>query len=550
MKTHPLHHRAARAALLVALCGLTVAARGDDDLDARLARLPTPWTEKIHRLTLDEYRATLHYWAARYPKLVTVQERAKSHDGKPVYLVRITDSSVSDEDKQVALVTALHGGPERSGSTTALRLIEWLLGDSPLARETRRKQVVLVMPIPNPYAFFVSDRFNNKEGIDVYDTVAKWWDIPALKLVAPEKTPELAGLVSVVDEYRPEVHMDLHGTGLQGLPPEQLGDRTMAKGQTMFEISACSYSNCCVRPWDPRVTDAMVQAGVDAGYGSDRAEADAQRTFWSQDNDPLKGRLWIPARPNRFRSPFYGYMKYHTMISTTEIGWEDSGVARVTGILALGNSPWVYERFSGYPVTRVKARAGRFITAYGQTASARRESRTEIWQAQSGYVDGVIYPEYAGRATYVCAVTQKGAGAMDADLGRFVANLRGLPEVDADSVGKFIKHGPEVRLSGEHAMKTPGARVQNGIGFRFRVPYRSPELLDVAVNGHTLQPSETDGYQAWYADGYTQVQINLPPETSKQADIYVVTCAYDPKETRRYGFEPPPGAVEYLDKTP
>jgi hypothetical protein len=39
------------------------------------------------------------------------------------------------------------------------------------------------------------------------------------------------------------------------------------------------------------------------------------------------------------------------------------------------------------------------------------------------------------------------------------------------------------------------------------------------VNGHTLAESATDGYEAWYADGYTQVQINLPPEKTKTIDL-------------------------------
>lgn|GEM_PF-6430715 len=142
---------------------------------------------------------------------------------------------MSDDNKQIALVTALHGGPERSGSTSALRIVEWLLGDSPLARETRRKQIVLVMPIPNPYAFFATDRFNDKEGIDLYDTVAKWWNLKTLTLAAPEKAPELAAFLSVVDEYMPEVHIDLHGTGMQRfLPTEIPADRKMPKGLTMF----------------------------------------------------------------------------------------------------------------------------------------------------------------------------------------------------------------------------------------------------------------------------------------------------------------------------
>jgi len=125
--------------LALVLAGIFSHAFAADDLDARLARLPTPWTDSIHLLTLPEYEATLKYWATENPKLVTRQKRGESHDGKPVYLVKITDSSVIGENKQIALVTALHGGPERSGSTTALRVIEWLLGDSPLAQATRRK---------------------------------------------------------------------------------------------------------------------------------------------------------------------------------------------------------------------------------------------------------------------------------------------------------------------------------------------------------------------------------------------------------------------------
>ena len=541
----PNGFKAAGALCVALLAGIS--GHAADGLDARLARLPTPWDKPVHLLTLPEYEATLKYWAAQHPGLVTLQERGRAHNGMPVYLVKITDASVGDENKQVALVTSLHGGPERSGSTTALRVIEWLLGDSPEAKETRRRQIVLVMPIPNPYAFFVSDRFNNQEGIDLYDTVLKWWDLKTLKLTAPEKAPELAAVLAVVDEYRPEVHMDLHGTGMQGYQVSEIPkDRKMRQGVTMFEVSACSYSNCGVRPWDPRVTEAMVKAGVEAGYGSDRAEADAQRTFWSQDNDSMKDRLWIPPRPGRFRSPFYGYMKYHTMISTTEIGWEDSGVARVAGILALGNAVWADEKVAGYPVNRVKARAGRFITAYGTTAGERRESRTELWQAQGKFMDGVIYPEYAGRASYVCAVTPRGAAAMDADKRKFIANLRQLPGVNADAIEKYLNKGPEIRLSGNHELEVTGAPVQRGIGFRMRVPYRSPELLDVAVNGHTLEKSATDGYEAWYADGYTHVQINLPPAKTREADIYVVTCAYDPKEERRYGFEPPEAVQQQL----
>jgi hypothetical protein len=342
------------------------------------------------------------------------------------------------------------------------------------------------------------------------------------------------------------VHLDLHGTGLQAFPEDKLGDRTMREGQTMFEVSACSYSNCGVRPWDPRVTEAMVRAGQEAGYGSDRAEADAQRCFYNPDHDYFRNRLWIGPRPERFRTMFYGYMKYHTMISTTEIGWEDSGVARVSGILALGNKPWLDEKFSGYPVTRVRYRAGRFITAYGQTAAQRRQSRVELWTRQVAFADGMMYPEYEGRANYVCGVTPKGIAALDNDPVKFIANLRQLPGVNADAIERFVKVGPEYKFTSDPRTVKSGKPVQHGIGFRLRVPYRSPELLDVAVNGHSLKESATDGYQAWYADGYTQVQINVPPAKSRKADLFVVTCAYKSNEQRTYGWTPPSAVLRQL----
>jgi hypothetical protein len=96
-----------------------------------------------------------------------------------VYLVKITDPAMPSEDKQVALVTALHGGrSERSGPVTILYFIGWLLGDADLAKETRQKRVVRLVPIANPYACFTRDRFTNKRKIDLYDPQISYWDLP------------------------------------------------------------------------------------------------------------------------------------------------------------------------------------------------------------------------------------------------------------------------------------------------------------------------------------------------------------------------------------
>lgn len=512
----------------------------------RLHELPQPWQQPVHRITFEEYDATLHYWAGQHPERFSFEKRGESHDGQPVYLLKITDRSVSDKDKQVALVSALHGGPERSGTSTILKLTEWLLSDEPEAVETRRKQVVLLVPIANPYAYFHTDRFGNKEKIDLYDPQLSYWDLKKLKLAVPHRTPELAAFLGIVDEYQPEMHLDLHGTGLQAFPESQLGDRTMRQGQTMFEVSACSYSNCGVRPWDPRVTEAMVRAGIEAGYGSDRAEADAQRCFYNPDHAYFRNRLWNAPRPDRFRTLFYGYMKYHTMISTTEIGWEDSGVARVRGALAIGNKAWVDEKISGYPVTRVRYRAGRFLTAYGENAAERRQSRAELFPKQVNFSDGMLYPEFDGRMTYICAVTPRGMEALNDDPARFAENLLSMPEMNAEVIAKFIGLGPEHRQTASaRALKT-ASPIKQGLGIRLRIPNPSAEILHIALNGHGLRPSATDGYEAWQAEGYTQLQVHIPPEKTKKLDLYVVTCAYKNSQPRAIGWTPPQAVMQKL----
>ncbi len=249
------------------------------DVESRLARMPRPWEgEKVHRVTLEEYRATMDYWANRHPGILKVEVMGRSAEGHPVYLLEITDSAASNEDKQVALITAMHGGAERSGSTTALHLTEWLLSDDREAAEMRRRQILLIMPIVDPYAFFVGYRSRNSAGIRSYQGGGvEGWNLETLTHRQLDQAPEIKAFLRVVDRYQPDAYVDLHGTGLQSYPEDKQGDGKRYQGQTMFEVTGSAYSNFALRPWDWRVSEAMIQAGLEAGYPSDRYEADAQR---------------------------------------------------------------------------------------------------------------------------------------------------------------------------------------------------------------------------------------------------------------------------------
>ena len=502
----------------------------------------------IHRLTMDEYEGTLRFWRKQHPQWVTLQSRALSGQNLPVYLLKITDSAVTDTDKQTCLITTLHSGPERTGATGALAFSEWLLSDDPVAAETRRRQVVLVMPVINPLAMFFTDRFRNENGVDPYTgigRVGKIWDVKTLTLNKPEGAPELAAVLSVMDEYRPEVHADLHGTGLQEYAPEQLGARRMYHGQIMTEVTGGAYSNYALRPWDWRVTESMIEAGRDAGFPSDRFEADAQRTFWGPELAPLGKKLWhgMPL----FYSAHYGYAKYHTMILTQEVAWEQSLVARMKGLMRIGNGVWNDELIPGYPVNRMKHFVGHFVTAYGHTATERRQSRVELWSKQSEFALGFIYPQTDGRENLVCATTAAAKKTVAVnDLASLRANLRGLFGDRAQGIERFIKAGPEVKLAMDAAnppllaaKESDDVKIEHGIGFRLRLPYRKLMKIGVQLNGEPLKPDPTDGYASWFADGFTQVQVNVPPAKARSTGLFFVTCSYTPEEVRPTGWMPP-----------
>ena len=529
--------------------GLPAGQDSASDLGRLLAGLPQPWKQKMHRLTLQEYEATMDYWSGRHGGILQVERVGESVEEMPIFLLKITDLSVSDEDKQVCLVTALHGGPERSGTTTILHLAEWLLGDSREAAETRRKQVLLLMPIVNPYAFFVTDRFGTSSGMNPYGGGDGNWDLDNLAYKQLEKVPEIRAVFSVMDRYRPEVHADVHGTGLQEYPLEKLGDRQSYRGQTMFESTGSAYSNFLLRPWDPRITDAMIQAGVEAGYGSDRAEADAQRGFWAPALDPMSGRLWRGR--TRFYTAQYGYARYHTLQTVLEVGWEEAGVARLKGLLRIGNGSWQDQPIAGYPVNRVKSFTGHYVTAWGRTAAERRRSRIELWEKQERFLQGILYPQTEGRDSYLVAVDKGASGILDSDPEIFLSNLRDQSGIDAEAVETFVRSGPEVLIvldRGNQADVAGPIRILHGIGFRFRIPYRRPELVDVRLNGHALEESPVDGYQSWFGNGFTQVQVNVPPEKAKDLAIFIVTIAYRPDVTRSYGWAPPQEVLDRIGK--
>ncbi|MCF6286473.1 MAG: hypothetical protein L3K26_14960, partial [Candidatus Hydrogenedentes bacterium] len=94
--------------------------------------------------------AVLKHWATQKNPSYQLEELGKSVDGRSVYSVTMTDPSVPDDDKEHALVTALHAGIERGAATTVMSIIELFLSSDPRAQDILRNQVVVFLPLVDP----------------------------------------------------------------------------------------------------------------------------------------------------------------------------------------------------------------------------------------------------------------------------------------------------------------------------------------------------------------------------------------------------------------
>ncbi|MEZ6049578.1 MAG: hypothetical protein R3C11_29160 [Planctomycetaceae bacterium] len=359
--------------------------------------------------------------------------------------------------------------------------------------------------------------------------------------LAWDKAPEVGTFLDVIDEYQPEVIADVHGIGLQEIPDEQLGDRKMSQGMTMFEVTGSAYSNFVLRPWDWRIIERINQAGEKAGYGYDRFEADAQRLFYGDQLKPIVQKSWS-GRANFYTSQ-YAYAKYHSLVLAFEVGWEESGLLRLQELLKIGNEHWQNEPYSGYPVNRVKNFIGHFVEAYGETAAARRKSRIELWNRQHEFSQAVLYPQTIGRDTYFIGTTPAARELFKISKpDEFLLNLETEPEIKTHNLRVYFEAGPELKVTsipGTIIESEDRLRIKEGMSLRFRLPYPEPELIDVRLNGTLLEESPSDGYQVWKSNGFTQVQINVPPEKTARNDYLLGTVAYDPRQERPQGWRPP-----------
>jgi hypothetical protein len=217
-------------------------------------------------------------------------------------------------------------------------------------------------------------------------------------------------------------------------------------------------------------------------------------------------------------------------------------VLRHRRLLQVGNDVWPGEYYPGYPVRVMLSNHYHMVTAYGQTAAARRQSRVELWDRQAQIVHGMIDPMVEGKWLYLCCTSPRAAQRWlgDTALDKFTAGLQAHPGMDGAALRRFAAGWPAgqnhpracLALQGGGSAPQDARPIEHGLSLRLRVPFQKARLTDLRLNGYPLPPSEVDGYMTWVARGYTYVQVNIPPKRSAKENLFVVTCRYEPGEKR------------------
>ncbi len=530
---------------------MTIVTKGAP-LPDRLEEMERPWDAPARRLTLKSYIGAVNYFAEKYPDFVTLEIPGRSPLGLPVYLLKFTDKRVPDDDKNIILVTAFHSGAERTGTAGILTFAEWLAGGSELATESLKKNILLLMPIVNPEGFFLVEHWGNSRLMDIYALGrGNRVNLDTQELKNPEDGPEVLAYRAVADQYHPDFHLDVHGTGLHfngHIQPPSLGR---------------AGSNSSLRSWDDRLIREMIEYGNRAGWGYQQMDVDSQRLIWGPAMGELQRSFCEMGQPY-YTSAHYGYFRHHTLPAALESTWCEMVVEPLKGLLEMANRGLTPGPVDGFPVNRIKTNYSLHLEAFGANRADRRESRVRLWQKQRFFLVGSSYPMTANYQLAVAAYGREGLKAMTgtlADSGRWgqipldelLKNIEKVDYIDHAAIGRFLKAAPPrmqkvMFEKGDFSATEEVPELDSGLAMVIQLPTTDNDILHLALNGRPLEESATDGYQTWVADGFTYVRVNIPPERTAVEKLFLLSCAWNQKTPSTFGYLPDPEMAAWIEK--
>lgn len=288
--------------------------------------------------SLDEIYEKLDRFVDEHPDVARAESLGASTDGLDVKAVHVTDADVDEADKEVAMVVCGRHGNELGTRFVGQAVLEWLASEE--GAETRRRQLVVVVPVANPDGCVREEFHAPNDGLSETE----------------QKT-----IAALADRLRPDAVVDIHSFGsVRADIQSVITANTKRTGEDVF----IHYRIAC----------EMAAEAQRAGYPCNAYQLPPRDGY----NNFFCGPCY-----ERFHSLVFGMEVNHGSLSPSEAA--ESGAAMIASLLRAGNVRWPWQGTSGYP-SRILA--GDFFTSIrplGDVAAERRESRCAIWQKHADF---------------------------------------------------------------------------------------------------------------------------------------------------------------------
>jgi len=284
----------------------------------------------------DEIYRLVDRFVARNADIAHSESLGLSEEGREIKAVYVTDKSVPDSEKQAAMVVCGRHGDELGQRVVGNALLEWL--SSAEGAETRRRQLVIVVPVANP------DGCVRNEFLAPHDGLSR---------------VEQNTIAALAERYQPDAVIDVHSlrrTDIEAI----LTANTSDAGQDVF-IHGLLAKN-------------MAESAARQGYPFLIESVD----FAGDYNNFFSGMCY-----ERFHSVAFGMEVNHGSLGPRKAA--ESGVAAIKALLNAGNIRHPWEPHAGYPNSILAGDFFNCVRAVGRNSAERRASRSELWQHRESF---------------------------------------------------------------------------------------------------------------------------------------------------------------------
>jgi hypothetical protein len=310
----------------------------------------------------------------------------KSEDGKwDVPAVVVTNKSIPDAEKQIAIVTLARHGQERGARVVGPEILHYLAGND--AGGIRDRQKVVVVPIVNPIGVILDKFHSTLYGITDHEK-------------------RIFG--NLCSSYVPDMMIDYHSLGKSDATRYDRGDMEVI-------IPANSSRWGMDEPIYQYVAGKMMEAAAAKGWPYEIHTLEDLNFYYFGDPDTgrlpqryLQEKVFLlhiqnlyehydfPPKKAGYTNYTNGpaYAKWHTLVFGVETnhwsikvedGLAESGAVPCQALLNMGNNRFPWEKDPGYPTNILVGDFRISIRPSGRNPGERRASREKIWNERFNF---------------------------------------------------------------------------------------------------------------------------------------------------------------------